>query len=64
MSEGKQKLQKWLNKYFKVVLADGRILIGLFLCTDGNSNIILGMSNFANKKLLMQQFSIMYVNLF
>lgn len=38
----RQLLKKWLNKSMKVQITDGRTLIGLFLCTDKNSNIVLG----------------------
>jgi N-alpha-acetyltransferase 38, NatC auxiliary subunit len=41
---GRQKLRSWLNKYFRIKLTDGRTLIGLFLCTDADSNIILGIT--------------------
>ncbi|KAG5887357.1 hypothetical protein JTB14_018372 [Gonioctena quinquepunctata] len=42
MSAGAVKLRAWLNKSFRVEMTDGRILIGVFLCTDRDSNIILG----------------------
>ncbi|CAB3982618.1 Hypothetical predicted protein [Paramuricea clavata] len=35
-------LQSWLNKIIKVKISDGRRLIGSFLCTDQEMNIILG----------------------
>lgn len=38
----RQLLSKWLNKTLKVQITDGRTLIGIFLCTDKNSNIVLG----------------------
>jgi len=38
----KQKLQQWLNKSLRIEMTDGRVLIGVFLCTDRDSNIILG----------------------
>lgn len=41
-SPGRTLLRSWLNKHLKVVLSDGRILVGVFLCTDQNSNVILG----------------------
>ena len=31
-----------LNKTFRIRIADGRTLIGVFLCTDKDQNIILG----------------------
>lgn len=39
---GKQKLYGWLNKNFKIEMTDGRVLIGVFLCTDRDGNVILG----------------------
>ncbi|GLH01846.1 Small nuclear ribonucleoprotein-associated protein B [Gryllus bimaculatus] len=39
---GKQKLRSWLNKNLKIEMTDGRILIGIFLCTDRDGNVILG----------------------
>lgn len=42
MSAGAVKLRSWLNKTFKVEMSDGRILIGVFLCTDRDANVILG----------------------
>ncbi|XP_048771921.1 N-alpha-acetyltransferase 38, NatC auxiliary subunit-like [Ostrea edulis] len=40
--EGKKKLSSWLNKSMKVRMTDGRTLIGIFLCTDRERNVILG----------------------
>jgi small nuclear ribonucleoprotein (snRNP)-like protein len=39
---GKALLRSWLNKNMRVVLSDGRVLVGIFLCTDKDANIILG----------------------
>ena len=39
---GKEFLRGMLNKLMKIKLSDGRILIGVFLCTDRDSNVILG----------------------
>lgn len=41
-SPGALKLRSWLNKTLKVKMTDGRTLIGVFLCTDQDANIILG----------------------
>ena len=41
-SERRKELETWLNKIMKVEISDGRTLIGLFLCTDRDRNIILG----------------------
>jgi hypothetical protein len=35
-------IRKWLNKSMRVKITDGRVLVGVFLCTDKHSNIILG----------------------
>ncbi|XP_077286550.1 LSMD1 domain-containing protein Sbat [Arctopsyche grandis] len=42
LSEGRQKLKGWIDKHFRIVMTDGRTLIGYFLCTDRDANIILG----------------------
>jgi small nuclear ribonucleoprotein (snRNP)-like protein len=42
ISSSRELLSKWLNKTMKVKITDGRTLIGSFLCTDKDSNIILG----------------------
>uniref|UniRef100_A0A0A9Y3E5 LSM domain-containing protein 1-A n=1 Tax=Lygus hesperus TaxID=30085 RepID=A0A0A9Y3E5_LYGHE len=39
---GKAKLLSWLNKSMKVEMSDGRVLVGSFLCTDRDANLILG----------------------
>ena len=31
---GITKLKSWLNKNMKVLMSDGRVLVGIFLCTD------------------------------
>ena len=41
-ANGKQLLKSYLNKNMKIKLTDGRILIGIFLCTDKDANVILG----------------------
>merc|ERR1712002_59776 len=40
--EGPNKLRKWLNKNMKIHMTDGRVLIGIFVCTDKDCNVILG----------------------
>lgn len=42
MSVGKKKLYSWLNKQMKIEMTDGRVLVGIFLCTDRDANVILG----------------------
>ncbi|KAJ8977763.1 hypothetical protein NQ317_001673 [Molorchus minor] len=41
MSLGAVKLRSWLNKSFRIEMTDGRILIGIFVCTDRDANVIL-----------------------
>ena len=31
---GVKLLKSWLNKNMKVEMSDGRVLVGIFLCTD------------------------------
>ncbi len=40
--KGGNMLESWLNKNMRVRMTDGRTLTGVFLCTDKNSNVILG----------------------
>lgn len=42
MNPGAVKLRSWLNKTLRIEMSDGRILIGVFLCTDRDANVILG----------------------
>ena len=41
-SPGRSKLRQWLNKNMRIELSDGRVLVGIFLCTDKKANVILG----------------------
>ncbi|XP_026847013.1 N-alpha-acetyltransferase 38, NatC auxiliary subunit-like [Drosophila persimilis] len=41
LSPGRRQLQKWLGRRMRIVLTDGRILIGVFSCTDQHVNIVL-----------------------
>ncbi|XP_019898905.1 N-alpha-acetyltransferase 38, NatC auxiliary subunit isoform X2 [Esox lucius] len=41
-SRGRQKLESLLNKNMRIRMTDGRTLVGLFLCTDRDCNVILG----------------------
>ncbi|KAK3803659.1 hypothetical protein RRG08_023374 [Elysia crispata] len=38
----RQKLENWLNKSMRIRMTDGRTLVGVFLCTDCDCNIIVG----------------------
>lgn len=42
VEDGKTQLSKWLNTNFRIEMTDGRVLIGVFLCTDRDANVILG----------------------
>ena len=42
MSPGAVKLRSWLNKSLRIQMFDGRVLVGVFLCTDRDANVILG----------------------
>ncbi|XP_014677178.1 PREDICTED: N-alpha-acetyltransferase 38, NatC auxiliary subunit-like [Priapulus caudatus] len=41
-SELRTVLESFLNKTMKIKMSDGRSLIGSFLCTDKDANLILG----------------------
>ena len=40
--EARDRLLGYLNKRMRVFLSDGRVIIGNFLCTDRDSNLVLG----------------------
>ncbi|XP_072021388.1 N-alpha-acetyltransferase 38, NatC auxiliary subunit-like [Amphiura filiformis] len=40
--ESRVKLESWLNQTMRIKMTDGRTLIGSFLCTDKDRNVILG----------------------
>jgi len=42
---GVRNLRSWLNKNIKVEISDGRFLVGTFLCTDRDGNVIIGLCN-------------------
>ncbi|KAK3868098.1 hypothetical protein Pcinc_016333 [Petrolisthes cinctipes] len=39
---GRMNLEKWLHSSMKIEMTDGRTLVGSFVCTDRDNNIILG----------------------
>ncbi|XP_055544864.1 N-alpha-acetyltransferase 38, NatC auxiliary subunit isoform X1 [Wyeomyia smithii] len=41
----RKKLKSWLNNTFRIKMTDGRILIGMFVCTDADANVILGLTS-------------------
>ncbi|KAL1454254.1 hypothetical protein WDU94_010527 [Cyamophila willieti] len=36
------QLKSWINQRMTIEMTDGRVLVGTFLCTDRDANIILG----------------------
>lgn len=40
-SDGRAKLRSWLGKFLKFVITDERIIVGIFVCTDKDANVIL-----------------------
>lgn len=40
--QSRSLLKKWLSRNVKIEITDGRVLIGTYLCTDKNANIVLG----------------------
>ncbi|UJR20988.1 hypothetical protein I4U23_024090 [Adineta vaga] len=43
--QAQQKIKQWLNKPMRVSIVDGRVLVGVLLCTDRDQNLILGNCN-------------------
>ena len=43
---GITKLKSWLNKNMKVLMSDGRVLVGIFLCTDKYACVKRGIMSF------------------
>jgi small nuclear ribonucleoprotein (snRNP)-like protein len=41
----RKKIKDWLNKSMRVSIIDGRVLVGVLLCTDREQNLILGNCN-------------------
>ena len=41
-SDVRKELESYLNKRMRIGISDGRIIDGLFLCTDRDCNIVLG----------------------
>lgn len=40
--EAKKELEGYLNKRMRIGISDGRVIDGMFLCTDKECNIVLG----------------------
>lgn len=41
----RKKLRSWLGQTLKIVITDNRIMVGSFICTDRDANIILENSS-------------------
>lgn len=41
-AEVRKELESYLNKRMRIGISDGRVIDGLFLCTDRDCNIVLG----------------------
>lgn len=41
-ARARQQLEALLNKTMRIRMTDGRTLVGCFLCTDRDCNVILG----------------------
>ena len=39
--EAKKQLEKYLNKRMRIAISDGRVIDGMFLCTDRDCNIVV-----------------------
>lgn len=44
-NDARALLKSWLGKIMRVVIADGRVIIGGFVCTDRDGNVILENSD-------------------
>ncbi|KAL5490990.1 hypothetical protein EMCRGX_G016201 [Ephydatia muelleri] len=42
MDQGKAVLEGYLNRRMRVVISDGRVIDGNFVCTDRDRNMVLG----------------------
>ncbi|KAH8245272.1 hypothetical protein KR032_007684, partial [Drosophila birchii] len=40
-TQGRSSLQQWLGRPMRLKITDGRILVGLFACTDRDVNILM-----------------------
>lgn len=38
----RNKLMSWIGRNMRIKMSDGRTLVGQFLCTDNQRNVILG----------------------
>ena len=40
--DSRKIISKWLGRNMRIIMTDGRALVGTFLCTDKAMNVILG----------------------
>ncbi|CAF1574677.1 unnamed protein product [Adineta steineri] len=45
VEQARKQIKDWLNKPMRVSIIDGRVLVGVLLCTDRDQNLILGNCN-------------------
>jgi len=45
VEQARKQINNWLNKPMRVSIIDGRVLVGVLLCTDRDRNLILGNCN-------------------
>jgi small nuclear ribonucleoprotein (snRNP)-like protein len=45
VEQARNQINNWLNKPMRVSIIDGRVLVGVLLCTDRDRNLILGNCN-------------------
>jgi small nuclear ribonucleoprotein (snRNP)-like protein len=45
IEQSRKQIKDWLNKPMRVSIIDGRVLVGVLLCTDREQNLILGNCN-------------------
>ncbi|XP_063965134.1 N-alpha-acetyltransferase 38, NatC auxiliary subunit-like [Lytechinus pictus] len=41
-AEMRKRMESWLNQPMRIQMTDGRTLVGTFICTDKDRNVILG----------------------
>lgn len=45
VDNARSQIKDWLHKPMRVSITDGRVLVGVLLCTDRDRNLILGNCN-------------------
>uniref|UniRef100_A0AAG5CR76 Sm domain-containing protein n=1 Tax=Anopheles atroparvus TaxID=41427 RepID=A0AAG5CR76_ANOAO len=41
----RKMLKSWLNNMFRIKMTDGRVLIGIFVCTDADANVVMQVTS-------------------